>query len=193
MNIKAILKNTIYLSVIVLATMYLFKGTTSVKIQSDAIAKLPQEYMKDVQVTHFTENGKVKDKIKASFWAYLPDKKISEISAPRLSIVKSDNSFWHVNAKYGIASHPTLQSKVTKLELKDNVVVSRPETHEITPITVTTEQMYYYPGNEYVQTDKFVKMIKPGLEITGTGLEGYLDKNWVELQNDVKTTYVSSS
>lgn len=189
----SLVKNFVYLMGIILATIFFFKSSSPVTDSRKFLDKFPQEYMKNVKVTNYTDDGILKDKIDAKFWAYLPKEQISQIVEPRISVIKPDNSVWTVNARYGIANHPSLQSKVEKLELKERVVIIRPEALDIAPIKLTTEQLFYYPEKEYVQTDMFVKMVKPGLQITGTGLEGYLDKNWLELQKNVKTTYISSS
>jgi len=151
--------------------------------------KQPQEYMKHVHVTHFTETGTIKDQIKAKYWAYVPEKEISTLDTPHLIIVKPGEANWTVDAKSGRAHHPTLQSKVEKLELWDSVVVDRAKTKTHEPITVTSEKLIYFPENDYVESDLFVKLIKPGLIVTGIGMHGYLDKNWVELLKDVTTQY----
>lgn len=190
---KIILKNTIYVFLAIFLGIYLFKDDSTNKKSIDSISELPQEYMRNVDITHFNEQGNIKDNITASFWAYLPGQKMSQILEPRLSLIKENNHVWHIKAKHGIALHPSLQSKVTKLELEDNVTISRPKSLDIAPIDVITQKLDYFPDKEHVQTREFVKMIKPGLQITGTGLEGYLNKNWVELQSNVKTTYISSN
>jgi LPS export ABC transporter protein LptC len=150
---------------------------------------IPQEYMLNVKVTHFNPDGNVKDHIRAAYWAYLPEQACSKITEPRLQVIKPDSSVWNVEAKLAVAKHQRLDSKITELALSEEVVITRPEALNILPIEVVTTDVFYYPETSYVKTDKFVKMTKPGLHVTGVGLEGYLDKNLVELHNNVQTTY----
>lgn len=149
----------------------------------------PQEYMIDAHVTHYTEQGLMKDQIAIKHWAYNPTLQKSVLSLPKLSLFKTNGAIWRVQAEHGQALHPTLQSKVTRLDLWENVVVDRLETSTVTPVTATTTKLYYYPDTEKVETDAFVTIDKPGLNITGDGLEGYLNKNKLEIRKNVTTRY----
>lgn len=188
-----IIKNLFYLSLIIATTLIVANSTISKRNYNINTKIIPQEYMKNVEVTHFNIEGNIKDKLKAEYWAYLPAEGVSKISTPKMELTKPNNNVWLVSAKYAIAKHKKLDSKITELQLNENVKIERPKKEFSTPIQLTTKQLFYFPQNEYVTTDEFVEMLKPGLQITGTGLNGYLDNNRIELKNDVKTNYISTS
>ncbi len=190
---KKIIFYFLYGVVVFIATILIANNIVSKQRMKVTTVQFPQEYMKNVNVTHFTPNGTVKDHITAKYWGYLPNLGVSRLIEPHLRVAKPNNVFWVVDAKSAIANHESLDSKVTKLELMKGVSINRPKNKNVVPIKVTTEQLLYYPETEYVETDKFVTMEKPGLLITGIGLQGYLNKNLVELQNDVKTSYFSKN
>ena len=154
-------------------------------------AKQAQEYMRNVHVTHYAENGSIKDDITATSWEYFPKLEKSKLVNPVLSINKPNGIIWHIKAKYGMAMHKTLESKIMQLNLWDDVIATRPATITSEPITVSGQILHYFPDTEYITSDEHVKMEKPGLIITGTGFHGYLNKNWVEILSNVTTQYIN--
>lgn len=155
------------------------------------LVKSPQEYMKNLAITHYNEQGAIKDKIYADYWAYVPEEKISNIEQPKIQINKPNKTVWFVVADRATAHQPNI-GKVERIDLIRNVHLSRPKASAVEPVDVATQWVTYYPDNEFVTTDDFVTISKPGLDISGTGLNGYLDKSWLELLSNVSTTYTSS-
>lgn len=156
-----------------------------------SISKLPQqEYMKVLTVSHYTEDGSLKDKIIANFWGYNPTSKTSALIKPNIYIFKENGSQWLISANKGNAFHETIDAKVSKLDLDDNVVMQRFASSSFAPIKLSTAHVSYYPQQESVETTSFVEMLKPGVLITGKGLTSDLKKNKVNLLSDVKTSYL---
>lgn len=155
--------------------------------------KFPQEFMEDFTVTKFTETGNLKSKINSKKWSYIAEKKYSELSEPKIKIIKPNNDIWFISANLGKAYHPTINAKVDALFLLGNVLIKRPNENNCIPITMKTKEITYFPNKEQVETKAYVEMFKPGLKITGTGLKGYIDKNEMELLKDVTTIYEKTS
>jgi lipopolysaccharide export system protein LptC len=160
------------------------------KLRSTIASKAAQEYMTDFTVTNFTETGTLKNILKADSWAYLPTKQYSKLENPTLSVVKSDG-LWHVSANHAHAWHKTLEKKPEKFDLWENVIMERPEQNQQEPIIINTEKLTYFPENEYIETDQSITLVKPDLTLTGTGMQGYLNQNLLELKSNV-TTYVKT-
>lgn len=160
------------------------------KLKSSFVSKSAQEYMTGFSVTHFTESGDLKDTLTASSWAYLPDKQYSKLEAPILSIMKSDG-LWHVSANQAYAWHKTLDQKPDKIDLWDNVVIERPEQAQLEPVLISTEKLIYFPEKEDIETDLPISMVKPDLTLTGVGMQGNLNNNFLQLKSEVKT-YVNN-
>lgn len=190
-NIK--LKQIIIICVIVqliVLVIALYKANKQRKI----FAKIPQqEYMKDLIVTHYTESGSIKDRIHAKYWAYIPTEQISILEQPQLYVYKPNAAEWIVRSANGIAYHATLESKVLKLDLQNDVYIERLASSNFTPVVMKTSQLFYFPEEELLETDKFVEMTKPGLAISGIGLKSNLQDNLVTLLNKVNTRYVKES
>ena len=172
--------------------LFLVKSTEYIADPLKAyLEKKPQEYMTSAFVTIFTEDGMLKNELSAKYWAYLPAKKKSTFSTPHLTIYKPDGSLWHIDAQKGEALQPSIGT-IEKIILQNEVVLNRPRSVSADPIQVNTEEVDYYPKRQYAENDKFVKMNKPGLTITGIGLRAFLENGAVELLNNVKTSYTVS-
>jgi LPS export ABC transporter protein LptC len=175
----------------IVSCVVFFNIANNVKSSPFTTTKQAQEYMKNVHVTHYAENGSIKDDITATSWEYHPNVEQSKLVNPVLYINKLNGITWRIEAKYGMAMHKTLESKILQLNLWDDVIARRPATITAEPITVSGRILHYFPETEYITSDEYVKMEKPGLTITGTGFHGYLNKNWVEILNNVTTQYIN--
>ncbi len=187
------LKKALFLSVIAATIWSLYYYHTDPSTEQSNTYKIPQEYMHDLAVVHFTEQGTIRDKIYAHYWAYLPEKEYSELEHPYLEVLKPNGSMWIIKSEFAKAKHKTLDNKAEELELLGKVIAERPATNQVEHIRVTSEHLFYNPKDESAKTDKFVRMIKPDLEITGIGMYGFLNKNWVEIYNNVTTRYENNS
>lgn len=152
--------------------------------------KHPEEYMSNVSLKTYTIDGLLKNELHAEYWAYLPEKNCSELTTPHLTVYKPDKTVWHIDAKQGRVSQPSL-AKVQEVELSDHVVIRRPATAKSVPIKLETAQIRYQPDKEYAESDEFVSLSKPNLTVTSQGMKAFLDRGFVELLHDVKTYYVA--
>jgi len=152
---------------------------------------LPQEYMKMVELTTYDTTGSLKNALYADYWAYSPQTEHSVLNRPKLVVYKPE-SVWEIVANQAKVSQPNIGA-IENIALTKNVVLqSTPLTADNDDIvTVETEALDYQPEKQYAETTQFVKMTKPALTITGTGLRAFLENNWVELLHDVKTYYTS--
>lgn len=155
-------------------------------------SRVPQEYMSNLKVTHFTEAGQIKDHIYADYWAFIPEYKMSTIDKPYLVVIKPDQTIWEVRAAFGRAEQENI-GKVSKIELRRQVELTRPAKANTVPIQITTDRVDYFPDDEKLLSDAFVKIEKPGVLMTGTGFNGDLTCNWLELLSDVKTIFTQES
>ena len=153
--------------------------------------KNPQEYMTNFFVSIFSKEGHLKNELSANYWAYQPETEGSTLTMPHLVIYKPDGSLWTIDANRGFIKQANIAT-LDQINLHNNVVISRPASNTIFPITLETPDLYYQPHKEYAETDQCVTMKKPGLKISGIGMRAFLDKGSVELLRDVKTYYSSA-
>ncbi len=149
----------------------------------------PQEYMTQLTVSNFTAKGNAKEILTAEYWEFLPEQGCSDLVKPHVTVYKPNGDVWHLFANKAIAWHPTINDKVTKIDMKEGVIIERPALNNVTPIKVETLAMEYTPENDMITSKEYVSMQQPGLTISGFGMRGYLDRNWIELHDRITTIY----
>ncbi len=180
--------------IIILVTCTLFLIIPNDKSQNYALTspKHPQEYMSKVVMQGFTKEGALKNEVSTEYWAYLPENQSSELTAPHLIVHKPDQTVWHIQAKKGKITQPTVGT-LNEIELFDEVSIKRPGNgREVMPLQLETSVLRYQPKTHFAETDQFITMTKPDLKITGVGMKAFLDKSYVEMLHDVKTYYDST-
>ncbi len=149
----------------------------------------PQEYMCGLQAINYDEHGKPQQNLYADRWEFIKDKGNSKLTKPKVIVYKSATEIWHLTADNATAWHANLQDKISKVELYDNVRLSREPIADNPETVLTTTSLDYYPLDDKIYTDSFAKLEQPDLIISGHGLTGYLKQNWIELHEKVTTIY----
>lgn len=152
----------------------------------------PQEYMHNLRIINFDKQGKPKEAMHADYWEFNPQVGCSDLIKPHVTVYKPNGDIWYLKSNKAFAWHPTISEKVTKIDMQDNVVIERPAINQTTPIKMETLALEYLPDQEMISTKEFVRMQQPGLTISGYGLVGYLDRNWIELHDKITTIFTPS-
>lgn len=150
----------------------------------------PQEYMSQLTITNYTESGSPKEILQAAYWEFLPNAGNSELLKPLVTIHKSNGDIWYLSANKAVAWHKTINSKISQIDMLEGVLIERPGINNATPTKIETLSMQYLPNQETISSTEFVSMKQPGLTISGHGMLGYLDKNWIELHENITTVFV---
>lgn len=148
-----------------------------------------QEYMARLSITNFTAAGTPKEKIAAQSWAFIPSEGKSNLFNPTIIAYKENGDVWTMSAKRAFAWHKSLQDKIEQIDMLEQVIIKRGEGAKFTPTEITTEEMQYFPKEDKVISPTLVTMRQPDIFISGYGMLGYLDKNWVQLHDRTTTIY----
>lgn len=149
----------------------------------------PQEYMLNLSSTKFNVDGKPKELISAEYWEFDPTHGCSDLTKPFVTVYKPNGDIWYISANKALAWHRTISDQISKIDLLAGVNIERPALNNATPIKIETSALQYTPDQEKISTDEFVSMQQPGLTISGYGMIGYLDRNWIELHEKITTVY----
>lgn len=149
----------------------------------------PQEYMSNLVVANFDETGHLKEKLQAEYWAFIPRSGSSILQMPHVTVYKENGNVWHLSALKALAWHPTMRDKITQIDMSDNVIIERTAENDAVPTKITTDELRYFPPKEMLSSDSLITMQQPGISISGVGMLGYLDKNWIELRDKISTVY----
>lgn len=158
-------------------------------LQPAAQRKKPQEYMARLIITNYNEAGAPKEQMSADYWEFIPINQRSDLTNPKVKIYKPNGDIWFLSARKALAWHPTIGEKITQLDLTGDVVIERPAENNATPTKINTLALQYFPAEKKVTSTEFVSMQQPGIQISGVGLLGYLEQNWIELHDKITTVY----
>jgi LPS export ABC transporter protein LptC len=150
--------------------------------------QFPQEYLQHFSVTLFASQGSPAEILSAETWSYRPEHKSSYLNAPRLTLYKPQGIQWHISADQGQTLQFTL-GQIEQIDLSGHVCIERSPSQTTPFVRLETTELRYQPQQHYAETAQFVKMTKPGLEITGQGLRAFLETNAVEILHHVQTVY----
>ncbi|MBP6103485.1 MAG: LPS export ABC transporter periplasmic protein LptC [Gammaproteobacteria bacterium] len=178
---------SVLLALITLMVLYFFNDHQSPIQQTH---KRPQEYMKRIVMHDFTETGSLKQTLEADTWAYRPEKQQSILEKPHLTVYKTEG-LWKIQAEHGLITQPNL-GKITLITLQHHVRLERPPTEQLTALRLETSMLQYEPKTDTAHSDAFVIIKKPGLQISGWGLDASFHPESLALRKDVHTTYHSN-
>lgn len=164
---------------------YVQTKTVGIKEQNNQ----PQEYMLNLHTTNYNVDGKPTESLQAEYWEFNPSIGCSSLTKPSVVVYKSTDEIWHLSSNKALAWHQTLHDKISKINMQEDVIIERPAHNEVTPVKVETNSLNYIPQEEKITSNDFVRMQQPGLVISGYGLLGYLDRNWIELHEKITTIY----
>lgn len=168
--------------------VYWFYIQTKTSQDTDMQPK-PQEYMTQLHSTKFDIYGKPKEAIYAEYWEFDPRLGCSDLSKPHVTVYKPNGDIWYISSNKALAWHRTINDQITKIDMLEGVIIERPALNNTTPIKMETLALQYTPDQEMITTKEYVSMQQPGLTISGYGLLGYLDRNWIELHDKITTIY----
>lgn len=148
-----------------------------------------QEYMHSITMTSYNADGSVKQMIEAESWEFLPQEKKSNVYHPHVVVYKPNGDIWDITSNTAYAWQNTLQDKVENVELRDHVVMQRANNSKYTPTTIKSSAIDYYPQQAKITSNVQVMLNQPDLYISGIGMLGHLDKNWLKLYDRTTTIH----
>ncbi|PCI38677.1 MAG: LPS export ABC transporter periplasmic protein LptC [Thiotrichales bacterium] len=163
---------------------------TATNSKPTTTTEAPQEYMLNVALLQFNTNGRMQRKLTAKKWSYFHSKQQSYLEQPKLTVYKDNGSIWHLHSDNSTAKQTSIAQKPEYFLLRNNVVMQRMAAINIMPVKFSTSEAYFYPETELLTSSKQVRMEKPGTVISGRGLRSYMNRQYAELLENVKTTYV---
>lgn len=188
-------KSYIISGILIIIIVVLIKQQNSTK----PLQSLPnemQEYMLSLKLYNYNEQGALKNFISAVSWKFTSNKKQSLISKPDVTIYKYPNYLYNIKAESGRVVHKSLNDQSDLIKLTDNVEVKQKyldESNKKPGFTLTTQYLELIPETGLAATDQHITIYKPGLIITGIGMNANLKSNQLEIHKDVKTKYQSKN
>ncbi len=149
----------------------------------EALDKARDAFMNDVSVRQFNRAGQLSESLDASRIEHDPARQLNELTAPRLRLIRADNSSVTMTSVSGtIADNRELVLLAGSVRVQDN-------RHSTAPTTLTTELLKVYPGQDRAETDRAVTIRSGSSILRGIGMQADLAQSRVKLLSNVQGTY----
>ncbi|MGD0466713.1 MAG: LPS export ABC transporter periplasmic protein LptC [Gammaproteobacteria bacterium] len=165
------------------------------KEPNQKITNNTQEYMYNLNIHNYDEQGLLKNSIIAASWQFYPEQQYSIVKQPNIVIYKPTGQVYNITANFGNIMHTntTLNDNISLIKLFNNVYINQQHAYnQSTGFTLNTSYLEFNPSTELASTTKDVTITKVGLVITGTGMNANLKQNQLELHKNVSTKYLAT-
>ncbi len=167
--------------------------------QDPALANLPsgshtpEWFGRNVMSIKMNVDGTPQYQIWAEMLTHYGDDNTTDLIQPRFQqFAQADNEdVWLLESEKGRIFHGDKVMEVIRLDLWQNVYLSRPELSKQTPFNMTTSTIAIFPAKSFATTDQTVLLTQPGHTMQGKGMELFFDSKELKLLNDVRSMHVT--
>jgi len=163
---------------------WLEKTTSAQEARNNANARHDPDYMVDnFTVRRFGESGELIQSLVAKHMVHFPDDDTTELTAPFLTIHRSDRP------TQVVSKQAWLNKDGKEIQLKGNVRVSRPAVGVLPFTLIETEALTVYPDDERTVGNVPVTITRGSNIMHGSGLEYLGKEKTAQLQGRVHSTF----
>lgn len=132
----------------------------------------------------FNKNGTLHSQLSANLMEHYVRHDISVFTKPVILIYTDERIPWHITAEHGKSQNGTKE-----VLLYNNVILHQPQQPSHPETTINTSELTVYPPRSFAETNKKVKITRPGTVIHGKGIEADLKTGIVKLLTRSRGTY----
>jgi len=143
--------------------------------------KIADTFLEQAVIINFSETGTPKNKIITQQILHYPGDQESEISLPQITLFRPQGSPTLVTADVG-----WINQEGTRITLEGHTIVRRDKTQYNAFSQLETPELIVWPKNNYVESDKSIKLTTDATIVTGIGMEAYLTNEHYYILKDVK-------
>jgi LPS export ABC transporter protein LptC len=150
-----------------------------------------EQSMSGVNAKRFDKEGHLTQVVNMQSWVHYQGQNVNQMIKPTLEMFHHDGGIWNISAERGEGFQIDTKGKLEKLQLSQDVLVTRTDSLKNTMWELKTQELTYFPEQSSALTDSSVIVNGPGIEIHAIGLRANLENHAVELLKEVKTHYAS--
>lgn len=152
-----------------------------------------EEAMKGVCAHRFDKNGKLIQVVEMDSWLHHKGQTMTQMFAPHLTMHQKNGTSLTVFGLKGEGYQNKMGTQIDKLKLTEEVSVKQVNPKTDSSWELKTASLVFFPKepNPSAETDDKVTVYAPGLTIEGQGMRADLNRETVELLNQVKTFYAT--
>lgn len=147
----------------------------------------PQAIMTNVTITEMDVTGVPSSILVTPEMVHYEEDDSTNMTTPHMTLFSPPEPPWQVTSVYGRTSNG-----IDKVYLWQDVVMTRPGSKFNPPETLLTPDFTIYPKTKYGETASPVKLLQPGMEVTGVGATADLNKKEINLLADTQAIYTQT-
>lgn len=162
--------------------IYTFHPMKQLLLQ-DLSTKRMDAFLSELTVKQFNTDGRLLHHLHAPMVRHVPEKNTYLLTKPHLIVTEANQAPWEIRADQGIAEADRV------ITLSQQVMIQQ-KSHQANPqVTLTTEEITYFPKSKLASTLKPVTIQQAENQIQAIGMNAYLDDHKVELLSHVRGHY----
>jgi len=143
--------------------------------------KIADTYFNQVEIISFDDTGSPKSKVIGARINHYPGDKDSEISTPRVTLIRKSGSPVYITADQG-----WVNKDASRVRLQGNTIIKRKKSPANQSFLLETPELIIWPNKNIAETDKAVRISNDTTISTGVGMKAYLESEHYYLFNNVK-------
>jgi len=149
--------------------------------ENNSRRKIADTYFNQAEIISFDETGAPKSKIIGAKISHYPGDKDSEISTPRVTLIRDSGSPIYITADQG-----WVNKDASRVILQGNTIIKREKSPANQSFQLETPELTIWPNKNFAETDKAVRINSDTTITTGVGMKAYLESEHYYLFNNVK-------
>lgn len=150
--------------------------------------KKADSYMQDVVATIFDSEGAPTLKLVTPKMIHYPEKNMTHIITPRVTIYRNSPEPWYIDADYANATNG-----INEILFWSHVDIHHSADSENPKTSLITDSLSVYPNKQLANTDQPVVFHQPDTTVYATGMQANLNNSTIKLLSKTRGEYVPTS
>jgi lipopolysaccharide export system protein LptC len=148
--------------------------------------KAENAFFSNLHYREYDEKGELKNQFEATKFSLLIDKEML-FWKPRFSILTDDHTPWTATSEKGQG-----YNNGEKIELTGNVHLTQWPTAQYPKTDITSNTLWIFPKKSFASTTDHIQINRPGMQVSGKGMQANLKNNHFILQKETTGFYTPS-
>jgi lipopolysaccharide export system protein LptC len=183
----------IFISFLMMVTMGLAAWTALLSLRPQKISthqntSLPDAFMEDVISIVMDKEGNPKMQIITPKMIHFVENDTTHLTTPKLTLYRKSPIPWQVTSKFAKATQGT-----EKVNFWDDVLIRHPGDNNNPATVIKTPTLTIHPNKNIAETNDFITLIQPNLEVNATGMRADMNTGDIKLMSRARGAYVPNS
>ncbi len=143
-------------------------------------------FFSNIYFREFNEKGELKNQFNSIKLSILSNKEVL-FTKPNFLLITTDHTPWTASSEKGIG-----YNNGEKVQLTGSVHLTQFPTAQSPQTDITTTSLWLFPKKSYATTDEVIHVDRPGMKISGKGMQADIKNDYFTLQRETTGFYSPS-